>query len=235
MVVPTRSRPGSVGRLVRAWEETGAFDDDARLLFAADEDDPQWETYRTAVAAAGHPRVGMVSIPEWRPMVQKLDAVALGVAGGQAPPVPFAVGFAGDDHVPRTRGWVGACVAELRDVGSGIVYGADGYQNQNLPTWWVMTADLVRWLGRMVPAPVEHLYCDNAIRDLGQQAGCLRYLPNVLVEHMNPYADGKAEMDAQYRQVNSTAQYRRDSAAYALWRRRTLPGQVAMVREMVRG
>lgn len=229
MIVPTRSRPASVWRLVQAWCDTGAFDDGGRLLFAADADDPQWEHYRAAVAAPGLPSgVEMVTADRWRPMVQKLNAVAVAVCS-RTPPAA-AVGFAGDDHVPRTRGWVGRCVAALAEMGTGIVYGADGYQDDNIPTWWTMTPDIVQVLGMMVPAPVEHLYCDNAMRLLGDAAGCLRYLPDVLVEHMNPYADGKGEMDAQYRRVNSTAQYRRDSRAFAVWRRRTLRSQAEAVR-----
>ncbi|WP_037684635.1 hypothetical protein, partial [Streptomyces griseus] len=106
----------------------------------------------------------------------------------------------------RTVGWAGRYVDELRQLGTGIVYGDDGYQGERLPTQWAMTADVVGALGRMVPAPVEHLYCDNSVLDLGRAAGCIRYLPDVLVEHMHPVA-GKAADDDQYRRVNSSAQY----------------------------
>lgn len=231
MVVPTRSRPGSVSRLITAWVETGAFGDGARMVLVVDRDDPCWEAYHTAVLTAGLPQdlVTVVTMPQWMPMVHKLNRVAVEVA--QTNP-PFAVGFAGDDHVPRTRGWVAECVAALVDCGSGIVYGADGYQDANLPTWWVMTSDIVRALGRMVPAPVEHLYCDNAIKDLGGVADCLLYLPDVLVEHLNPYAGGKAEMDAQYKRVNSRAQFTRDGRAYKHWVRTALYDQAALVRAL---
>jgi hypothetical protein len=79
-----------------------------------------------------------------------------------------------------------------------------------------MTADIVRALGKMVPAPVDHLYCDNAIRDLGRRADCLTYLPDVLIEHMHPAA-GKASTDPQYQRVNSRQQYKGDRAAYHQW------------------
>lgn len=232
MVVPTRSRPASIPRLIEAWVNTGAFGDGAELVLVVDRDDPCWEAYHTAVLTAGLPQVSLTTMPQWMPMVHKLNRVALEIA--QTNP-PFAVGFAGDDHVPRTRGWVAECVAALVDAGSGIVYGADGYQDENIPTWWVMTSDIVRVLGRMVPAPVEHLYCDNAIRDLGKGAECLTYLPGVLVEHLNPYAGGKAEMDPQYQRVNGRAQYTRDGRAYTHWKRLTLLGQVQQVRGLMAG
>lgn len=231
MLVPTRSRPASVARLVEAWTVTGALAAGAQLVFIADQDDQQWHGYQQAVAAAGQPQVRLVTMPHWMPMVRKLNLVASEVAAEG----PYAVGFAGDDHVPRTPGWVGACVAGLEDLGTGIVYGDDGYQHENLPTWWVMSSDIVRALGRMVPAAVEHLYCDNAIKDLGVRADCLRYLPEVLVEHMNPYADGKAEMDAQYQRVNSRGQFARDGRTYKLWRQVDLPWQARAVRQLMAG
>jgi hypothetical protein len=164
----------------------------------------------------------------WQPMVPKLNRVATLHA-----PDWYAVGFAGDDHVPRTHGWARRYLEELRSLGTGIVYGDDGIQGEALPTQWAMTADIVRTLGRMVPADVEHLYCDNAIMRLGAEANCLRYLPDVLIEHMHAFA-GKAVADAGYRRVNHPEQYRRDGEAFHLWERRVLPGQAALVRALRR-
>lgn len=81
----------------------------------------------------------------------------------------------------------------------------------------------------MVPADVEHLYCDNAIKDLGEQADCLRYLPDVLIEHMHPVA-GKAPMDAGYQRVNRREQYRTDRLAYELWRQVDLGLHAGIIR-----
>lgn len=228
VIVPTRTRPQSLPLVVKAWEDTGAFEQGARLLFAADLDDPAFRGYQDAFPA-GHPSVQMAILDTWVPMVHKLDEVARSVA---ARPDVFAVGFAGDDHRPRTPGWAGRYVAALRELGTGIVHGDDGYQTGNIPTEWAMTCDIVRALGRMVPAPVEHLYCDNAIQDLGLHASCLTTLPDVLIEHMNPYADGKGEMDDQYARVNSSRQYSRDGIAYQLWRRTQLKRDARTVQEL---
>ena len=134
-------------------------------------------------------------------------------------------------QLPRSPGWAARHLAALRELGTGIVYCDDGYQHQALPTQWAMTVDIVRELKAMVPAEVEHLYCDNAVMDLGVAAGCLTYLPDVLIEHMNPYAR-KGTLDAQYQRVNSRAQYARDRPAYAAWRAEHLPGQAAAVRRL---
>lgn len=211
VIVPTRSRPEAVPRVVEAWENTGAFLDGAELLFVVDADDPAISDYVNQINFAGASRRVMAT---WQPLVPKLNAAAATAVRDADP--PFAIGFAGDDHLPRTPGWVRRYVDTLRAAGTGIVYGDDGYQHEKLPTQWAMTSDIVRALGGMIPAPVEHLYCDNAVHDLGQLLGRLYYLGDVLIEHMHPVA-GKAETDEQYERVNSRQQYRGDRPAYRRW------------------
>jgi len=215
IIVPTRSRPENVAKVVQAWEDTGAFEDGAELCFAVDRDDPKYGEYRETDAYRHvRPGVAVTLHTEWRPMVHKLNTASRWMLLNR--PNQFAIGFAGDDHLPRTRGWAGRYINALAEMGTGIVSSPDGYRPDELPTQWAMTADIVRALGRMVPADVEHLYCDNAVWELGLAAGCYRYLPDVLIEHMHPLA-GKAKQDSQYTRVNHQSQYLRDQAAYRSW------------------
>lgn len=213
IIVPTRSRPENVAKVVRAWEETDAFRH-ADLLFAYDRDDPKFEAYHEALLESDAPgdAVRWMHLPSWRPLVPKLNTAAMLFRDEY-----FALGFAGDDHLPRTWGWVQSYILALRRLGTGVVSCPDGYRPDRLPTQWAMTADVVRALGRMVPAPVEHLYCDNAVQDLAEAAGCYAYLDNVLIEHMHPLA-GKTKFDDQYRHVNRPDQFRQDSEAYESWK-----------------
>lgn len=231
-IVPTRSRPHHVQRVVRAWEDTHAFDDGAELHFVVDMDDERYDEYEDLLADVDLNRITWSSIGRWKPLVPKLNDAAMRLLTW--PEITFALGFAGDDHVPRTDHWVATYVAALRD-GAGIVYGDDGYQHEKIPTEWAMRADIVGALERMVPAPVDHLYCDNAIRDLGEATGLLRYLPEVSIEHLNPYADGKAPMDEQYARVNGAEQYRNDRPAYRQWRRNGLAEDAATVNALRKG
>jgi hypothetical protein len=238
IIVPTRSRPQNVGKVVDAWLETAAFGA-ADLLFAIDFDDPAHDEYLDALQHAARAAdsigatIGCHSSPVHRPLVTKLNAVAL--LHAELEPSRLAIGFAGDDHLPRTAGWAQIFDDHLRRAGTGIVYGDDGYQGENLASSWVMTADIVRALGRMVPAPVDHLYCDNAIMDLGRAAQCLAYLPGVVIEHVHPVA-GKTETDEQYERVNGREQYRRDRPAYRRWKRDGgLIDDVARVRALIKG
>lgn len=240
VIVPSRSRPHNVLPVVEAWLDTGAFAD-AELLFAIDADDPAYGAYSEALQTAagllveaGHGGLLRVhSIPRHEQLVPKLNGVA--AVHVQFYPERYALGFAGDDHRPRTPGWARRHLDALRELGgTGIVYPDDGYQGETIPTSWVMSSDIVRALGAMVPAEVEHLFCDNAIRDLGEAADCLRYLPAVLVEHLHPVA-GKADDDDQYRRVNHRRQWRADKAAYRGWRERDLARQAGVIRALRTG
>lgn len=228
IIVPTRSRPESVAKVVRAWEDTDAFRH-ADLLFAADRDDPKAYDYASAFTL--HKNLGFPIKwhweDKWMPLVPKLNQSALDHRH-----LYFAIGFAGDDHLPRTWGWVQTYILALRRLGTGVVSCPDGYREDKLPTQWAMTADIVRVLGRMVPAPVEHLYCDDAVQQLAELAGCYAYLDDVLIEHMTPFA-GKASKDEQYRKVNSVGQYQRDRLAYREWRLGGLERDAQKVRKLL--
>jgi len=233
VIVPSRGRPGSVSRMVWAWRQTGAYADGARLVFAVDADDPTVDAYHSAwlPSDGDHPAVQFIVLGEWLPMVHKLNRCVTATA--EIGPNWSAIAFLGDDHVPRTPGWVRAVLDACAD-GPAIVYGRDGLQDERLPTWWAMTTDIIKTQGRIVPADVEHLYCDNAIKDLGEASGCLRYLPGVLIEHMHPVA-GKGRVDAGYSRVNSREQYDKDQESYLRWRKRGMAHDVAQVQALMNG
>jgi hypothetical protein len=225
VIVPTRGRPESLARIVEAWTATGAFDT-ADLALVVDGDDPTLAGYAAEWERLGTP-CRMVQAEKWEPLVPKLDGAALAYA-----PDYFALGFAGDDHLPRTHGWAKTMLAALREMGTGVVYGDDLLQRERLCTSWAMTSDIVRALGRMVPAPVEHMACDNAVMDLAKLAGCLRYLPDVVIEHVHPLA-GKTDWDDGYRRVNRPEQYRSDELAYSRWLRGGRAADVATVKALM--
>jgi len=233
VVVPSRTRPQNVARVAQAWCDTDAFTQGAELMFAVDRDDPQFEEYAAEVQAAARRHwesITMHTSDAWRPMVPKLNTVASALAEGH---YGDAIGFAGDDHLPRTKGWVARYVATLKAFGPGIVSCPDGYRKDGLPTQWAVSAEVVRALGRMVPAGVEHLYCDDAMKALGEAADAYFYLDDLLIEHLHPVAGHPG--DAQHERVNSRPQYRTDRRAYRTWQRERLAADAQIVRELRQG
>jgi hypothetical protein len=67
--------------------------------------------------------------------------------------------------------------------------------------------------------------------ELGKQAGCIQYLPNVVIEHMH-YQAGKANKDATYQLFNTKENFLREQKIYWEWMQRQLPEQSAMVRAL---
>jgi hypothetical protein len=223
MICPSRGRPANVARLAAAWSALSSGV--SELVVAVDEDDPELGGYLDVELAMRRSSVTLLTGPRLR-MVGTLNDIAVPMAGRC-----FAVGFLGDDHLPQTAGFDGALVAALREMGTGIVYGNDLLQGERLPTAVAMTSDIVRALGYMAPPGLIHLAVDNAWLELGRGAGCIRYLPDVVLEHIHPFA-GKAPLDAGYAEVNAGSMYQRDLAEFARWKREELPSAVSKVRAL---
>lgn len=228
VIVPSRERPEAAHELVQAFRDTCTAD--TFLLFAVDGSDPTRGDY-----PLGDGRQTVVEISDSSNMGEALAGAVSLVVGPHysSPPYlrPFAVGFMGDDHRPRTKGWDQFYLDALRELGTGIVYGNDLLQGERIPTQVAMTSDIVRALGHMAPPPLIHMYFDDYWKELGTRAGCIRYLPDVVVEHMHPLA-GKAEWDAGYERVNAKSMYAADHAAYTRWRYMNLPAEVAKVKAL---
>lgn len=190
VIVPTRGRPQNAARLAEAFEDTDSLNAD--LVFVADRDDPELPAYHMAA-----PRLLIHEGGEGRGLVP-----ALNWAAGLYADVYDHLGFMGDDHLPRTAGWDAHVLGAMDAAAPRVVYGNDLLQGEALPTASFMPSRMVRALGFMAPPVLRHLYVDNFWLTLGQHLGGLRYLPDVVIEHVHPAA-GKAVMDERYAAVNA--------------------------------
>ena len=143
---------------------------------------------------------------------------------GMAKPLNKAVGemgrwhkylmFMGDDHRPRTDNWDVKIIEALDSLGTGLAYPNDLFQGKNLATCVAMTQNIAEAMGwAMVPPNMIHLYLDNFWMQLGNDLGALKYLDDVVVEHLHPVA-GKAQWDAGYQEVNAEEVYSADAKAF---------------------
>lgn len=224
VIVPTRGRPGNVRRLIAGLAETGTSVAD--FLFVVDDDDPETPEYlRLADVTEGH-RFAVIHRMRLGGTLNFISAQHTSEYG--------AIGFMGDDHLPRTRGWDKEVLDALNQPGPRVVYGNDLLQGETLPTAVFMSSRIIRALGYMCPKGQLHLYHDNFWLELGRSLGGLVYLHDTVIEHIHPAA-GKAEMDNGYLEANAPAVDRVDREAWLKYRGDLGPDGFTTAVDRVRG
>lgn len=220
-IVPSRGRPANVERLIDMWaQNTGGCSD---LVIRVDRDDPEADGYERLALDRVISGVSFGFAERTRLGPTLNDAAVLAAS------VYEALAFCGDDHLIRTPDLDCTWLAELRRLGTGMVYGDDLLQHDAFPTAVAMTADIVRALGWMSPPGLTHLNIDVAWKRLGDALGCLSYLPDTIIEHVHP-ANGKAPLDAGYESVNNPEMVATDGEAFARWMAEDFDADVARVR-----
>lgn len=199
ILVPSRGRPNAIALL---YAELARTKTTADLIVVVDDDDEQLDEYIELGVDI------FIVARDGKGMAKPLNKAASHFKDKYR---HFA--FLGDDHRPRTLEWDKAFVAALDELGTGLVYGNDLFQGEQLPTAVAMTGNIVRALDGMVPPGFIHLYLDNFWMQLGKDLGAIRYMGHIIIEHLHPVA-GKAEWDENYREVNAEEVYSADQKAY---------------------
>ena len=199
ILVPSRNRPQNIVELMDSLERTKTESD---LIVIVDDDDVMFDSY-----LATNADIFMVE-RRGKGMAKPLNFVSNHLKDKYR---HFA--FLGDDHRPRTEHWDLEFINHLDELETGLVYGNDLLQGEHLATAVGMSGNIVKALGGMTPPNMIHLYLDNFWMKLGNDLGALRYLPNVVIEHLHPIA-GKAEWDEGYRAVNAEDVYSADEIEF---------------------
>lgn len=199
VLVPSRGRPENIVRLRDAFAKTCTSD--ISLHVYVDSDDPKLLDYSNIDGI--HLYVGKPS--------------RIGPILNNAAPVlsegSFAVGFMGDDHLPRTEGWDYIMLTKLKQTGTGVAYGNDLLQGEGLPTAVIMTSDIVKSLGYFSLPGGQHLFLDNFWMAIGRGIDRLFYFNDVIIEHLHPVAQ-KTTWDDTYAKANSGETWDADEAAF---------------------
>jgi hypothetical protein len=231
VLVPSRGRPDSILRLAEAFKQTCR--DSTFLHVICDDDDPSLDAYRAVVTSLPHDFMALWRVPKQGPpgIVFPLNHVVQQVFTPEYGFYPTILGFMGDDHVPRTPGWDVLIQLSLSELQTGIVYGNDLFQGEKLPTAAFLTSNIVQKLGFMAPPALAHLYVDNFWLDLGTDINRLKYLDDVVIEHLHPGV-GKAPWDQTYSECNSP-NVERDRIAYTRYKDRDYHYDLKVVRSLL--
>jgi len=219
MYVPTKGRPENALRLQDAFDKTTTAI--SRIVFINSDNDQELDRYH------GLENTVLVS-PAVPGFVNPLN---LGFKQDSNNVYSYAVGFMGDDHLPRTRGWDERFLEALKIP--GFVYGNDKFQESKIPTQVAMTSDIPRTLGFMTLPQLSHLYADNWWLAVGEALGRITYLDDVVIEHMHPAA-GKASNDKGYEFSSSFSLDLQDRSIYYSYLNSGLDTDVKKIKSMLK-
>jgi hypothetical protein len=207
VIVPTRGRPENARDLIETFRSTVFERELTDLLFVIDDDDPEIEGYRRVLDGNQDENIRYEVCKRMR-MNATLNRAAVKYSRDYD-----VIGFLGDDHRFRTDDWDLALVRSISGNLSAIRYGDDLLQGENLPTAVFITTDIIHALGYMAPPEMVHMYLDNFWKDLGEATGIIKYMPEIVIEHMH-YINGKGIADDQYLALNSSDAMQFDAAEY---------------------
>jgi len=218
VLVPTRGRPESVAPLYESFRRTAVLPS-TRIAFGVDSSDPCRREYEREVKALGPRRFGWLSdVPLLRVLSGDEEGNLTRATNGLWSRYrDYAiVGTINDDMRFRTERWDRRVTDALANR-PGIVYGNDLIHGERLTTSPFMSGAIPAALGWYALPTCEHLYIDDAWREIGYGIEALTYMEDVVVEHLHP-AVGKAQWDDGYERANNADVTERDHAAYRAWR-----------------
>ncbi len=125
--VPTKGRPERIYEFETQFYSKTTIN--TRAVFVLSSNDPKLSEYKKLSYISDDPYIEVTpSKPGF------VDPLNLGYLQDRRRIYSYAVGFMGDDHMPRTQGWDEHMVNELIRLGSGFVYADDGFQHERIPT-----------------------------------------------------------------------------------------------------
>lgn len=222
VIIPSRGRPGRLAEtLTGCTDYTGTITD---IAVGLDSDDPRLPEYWDAITRIKGIDIEVTvgerdTLTGW---TNKLARKSLG----------FYRYFAslGDDHVPMGP-WDYLLTGAIDAMGGdGIAYGDDRIHGASLPTAPVISHDIVQALGWMCQPTMQHYCVDNVWKDLGEAAGCLAYVPEVVIEHRHPVKG--YPVDQTYEDAGGFSTDHPDWLAYQHWREHDMATDAETIRKL---
>ena len=215
VLCPTLGRPAAAQETWNSFVDTA--EGDTRLLFVIND-------YERRDIYQGLPTL-VVSGKKW--MNEVLEEAVTRVLEDYA---PDQIGFIGDDNRFRTRSW-DVRIMQILTTLPGFAYCQDRTTN-TLPTHVFASSKIIRALGYFGLPGLHHLYIDNVWRDLGEGAGCLYYVPEIVIDHLHPIY-GRGEWDDSYLLTNSQQTYSHDWTVYSAWKETSAAADIQIVMDAI--
>lgn len=209
VICPSRNNPQALFEAVMSFNDTKS-ELDTKFIATLDENDRKLHEY---IELLEDVPCDLIVVP--RDQTGSMNK-ALNYAAAERVDSCDVLGFIGDDHRFRTKGWDRMLASAFDLIGGGFIYGDDLAQRENLPTQVFISSSIVKALGWFGLPDARHLYLDNTWKTLGEKADCLYYLPDIVIEHMHP-AYGKAQWDENHVRVNSAQMYDHDREVFEAW------------------
>jgi len=222
VIVPSRGRPARLREMITETRRLSTAATD--IAVAVDDDDPDLPAYEEIAAPLMGAGVRFTAGPR-KTLAGWTNHVAARHAGRYR-----CLASLGDDHVPRTPGWDSLLLAAIDGMGgTGFAY-PDDRRRADIPEAVVISSDIVRALGWMCEPSLQHFRVDDVWADLGHGAGCLRYVPGAVVEHMHYSVRPGVPRDGTYADAEDRAPA--DHAAYERWRRERMAADIETVKKL---
>lgn len=216
VLCPTRGRPHAALEMAKSFRDTATLFA-TELILVVDSDDPLLGEYADVVNSAS------LNVSSTRIYLPPNSVRLMVVPGGSLTKATndaaarvwdddCIIGHVGDDHRFRTVGWDVKIERTLSRP--GVAYGDDLLQHATLPTAVFMSSVIPRTLGWYALPGTAHMKIDTAWKDLGALTGRLRYMPEIVIEHLHPSV-GKSPEDDGYQRARDGR--RRDKEVYMEW------------------
>lgn len=224
IIVPSRARPARALQMVQSAILTANQPDELEIVIVIDDTDPELDWYRDTFSG---PRLVVLDGRHRYTEALNVAAFAPGAMGQDI------LGAFGDDVLFRTQGWDDITRDTLRTP--GLAFGDDMVHSERHPTAIFMSRLIVDALGWLALPATKHQWADDAWMKLGKKIGRLRYMPDVVIEHMHP-AVGKAEWDQTYRDViggEVPGLAKADFEGFEAWHKKDLAADARRVKKAI--
>lgn len=197
-ILPSRSRPKNITRLLAAFKETGG---DTPVWLRLDGGDPMLGGYPRQ---SDLPWLWELSLGPRCPL-SEIYAEAFQLFCGAE-----WFGFIADDVVPETQEWDRKLI-EIAGT-DGMAVPAGGHDPDGTPHF-VLGGDLVRSVGWLSLPGLHRLYIDTVWADIARERGVLIRVPEVVLKHHH-FSNKLALYDSIYRKPSKD----KDKETYNAWR-----------------